>query len=100
MSRQAAEVGLPESEYLTVPEIARILRRNRKTIYGWIEIPWNRGSGRSFRRARTLLDPLADVPIEAVQTPRETTRSTAGILGGIENGMAGNRQTRPPENRL
>ena len=37
MSRQAAEVGLPESEYLTVPEIAKILRRNRKTVYGWIE---------------------------------------------------------------
>jgi hypothetical protein len=36
MSRQAAEVGRPESEYLTVPEIARILRRNRKTVYGWI----------------------------------------------------------------
>jgi hypothetical protein len=31
MSRQAAaEVGPPESEYLTVPEIAKILRRNRK----------------------------------------------------------------------
>jgi predicted DNA-binding transcriptional regulator AlpA len=37
MSRQAAEVGPPESEYLTVPEIAKILRRNRKTVYGWIE---------------------------------------------------------------
>ena len=37
MSRQAAaEVGPPESEYLTVPEIAKILRRNRKTVYGWI----------------------------------------------------------------
>jgi hypothetical protein len=32
MSRQAAEVGLPESEYLTVPEIAKILLRNRKTV--------------------------------------------------------------------
>jgi hypothetical protein len=36
MSRQTAEVGLAESEYLTVPEIAKILRRNRKTVYGWI----------------------------------------------------------------
>ena len=37
MSRQAAEVGPPESEYLTVPKIAKILRRKRKTVYGWIE---------------------------------------------------------------
>src|ERR1700734_3915544 len=37
MSRQAAEVGPPESEYMTVPEIAKILRRNRKTVYDWIE---------------------------------------------------------------
>jgi hypothetical protein len=47
MSRQAAEVGPPESEYLTVPEIAKILRRNRKTVYGWIEsgeIGGNRGA--------------------------------------------------------
>jgi hypothetical protein len=36
MSRLAAEVGPPESDYLTVPEIAKILRRNRKTVYGWI----------------------------------------------------------------
>jgi hypothetical protein len=36
MSRQPAEVGPPESEYLTVPQIAKILRRNRKTVYGRI----------------------------------------------------------------
>ena len=36
MSREAVEVGPQESEYLTVPEIAKILRRNRKTVYGWI----------------------------------------------------------------
>ena len=36
MRRQAEELGPPESEYLTVPEIAKILRRNRKTVYGWI----------------------------------------------------------------
>jgi hypothetical protein len=30
MSRQAAEVGPPESEYLTVPEMAKILRSRRR----------------------------------------------------------------------
>jgi hypothetical protein len=83
MSRQAAEVGPPESEYLTVPETAKILRRNRKTVYGWIVAGGNQGSGRPLRCAGTLFDPLADVPIEAVQTPHKTTRYTAGILGGI-----------------
>jgi hypothetical protein len=83
MSRQAAEVGPPESEYLTVPEIAKILRRDRKTVYGWIESGGIGEADGLFVVPRTLLDPLADVPNEAVQTPYEATRSTAGILGGI-----------------
>jgi hypothetical protein len=83
MSRQAAEVGPLDSEYLTVPEIAKILRRNRKTVYGWIESRGDWGSGRPFRRAGTLLDSLADIPNKAVQAAYEATRSTAGILGGI-----------------
>ena len=36
MSRQEAETGSPASEYLTVPELAKMVRRNRKTVYGWI----------------------------------------------------------------
>ena len=83
MSRQAAEVGPPESEYLTVPEIAKILRRNRKTVYGWIVSGGIGEVDGLFVVQGRYLDPLVDVPIEAVQTPRETTRSTAGILGGI-----------------
>jgi len=30
MSRQEAETGSPASEYLTVPELAKMVRRNRK----------------------------------------------------------------------
>ena len=83
MSRQAAGVGPPESEYLTVPEIAKILRRNRKTVYGWI-VSGGIGEvdGLFVVRGR-YFDPLADVPNEAVQTPHKTTRYTADILGGI-----------------
>jgi len=36
MSRQEAEAGSAASEYLTVPELAKMVRRNRKTVYGWI----------------------------------------------------------------
>jgi hypothetical protein len=36
MSRQEAETGSPASEYLTVPELAKMVRRNRKTVYAWI----------------------------------------------------------------
>jgi hypothetical protein len=36
MSRQEGESGSASSEYLTVPELAKIVRRNRKTVYGWI----------------------------------------------------------------
>ena len=33
---QEAETGSAASEYLTVPELAKMVRRNRKTVYGWI----------------------------------------------------------------
>ena len=36
MSRHEGETGTPSSEYLTVPELATMVRRNRKTVYGWI----------------------------------------------------------------
>src|ERR1700685_682172 len=36
MSRQEAQPDSPASEYLTVPELAKMVRRNRKTVYGWI----------------------------------------------------------------
>jgi hypothetical protein len=36
MSRPEAETGSAASEYLTVPELAKMVRRNRKTVYGWI----------------------------------------------------------------
>src|ERR1700724_597537 len=36
MSRHEGENGSASSESLTVPELAKIVRRNRKTVYGWI----------------------------------------------------------------
>jgi hypothetical protein len=36
MSRQEAQTGSATSEYSTVPELAKTIRRNRKTVYGWI----------------------------------------------------------------
>jgi hypothetical protein len=100
MSRRAAEVGPPETEYLTVPEIAKILRRNRKTVYGWIVsggigevdglfvvqgrylIHWPTFRSRQFKPRLKLRGQLPEYSEES------------------QNGMAGNGQTRPPENRL
>jgi len=36
MSRQEAETGPAASEDLTVLELAKMVRRNRKAVYGWI----------------------------------------------------------------
>jgi hypothetical protein len=36
MGRQEAEARSADREYLTVPELAKMVRRNRKTVYGWI----------------------------------------------------------------
>ena len=36
MSREDAESGSAPNECLTVPEPAKMVRRNRKTVYGWI----------------------------------------------------------------
>ena len=36
MSRQEADTQSAAHEYLTVPELAKMVRRNRKTVYGWI----------------------------------------------------------------
>src|ERR1700730_17693118 len=36
MRRRDVETGSAAGEYLTVPELAKMVRRNRKTVYGWI----------------------------------------------------------------
>ena len=36
MSREDAESRSAPNEYRIVPELAKMVRRNRKTVYGWI----------------------------------------------------------------
>ena len=100
MSRQAAEVGLPESEYLTVPEIAKILRRNRKTVYGWIE---SGGIGEVDGLFVVQGRYLIHWPTFRTRPFKPRVKLRGQLLEHSEesqNGMAGNGQTRPPENRL
>ena len=100
MSGQAAEVGLLESEYLTVPEIAKILRRNRKTVYGWIESGGiGEVDGLFVVQGRYLIHWPT---FRAKQfKPREKLRGQVPDFSEVaENGVARNGQTRPPENRL
>ena len=82
MSRQAAEVGPPESEYLTVPEIAKILRRNRKTVYGWIESGGiGEVDGLFVVQGRYLIH-WPTFREKAIQTSSKTTRPGSRFLGG------------------
>jgi hypothetical protein len=80
MSRQEGETGPALSEYLTVPELAKMVRRNRKTVYGWIST--GEIGERSFCGPRAFSDPLADVPCEAVQASRKTPRPGSRSFGG------------------
>jgi hypothetical protein len=100
MSRQEAETGTAASEYLTVPELAKMVRRNRKTVYGWIAtgeigeadglfvvqgrflIHWPTFRAKQFKPREKIRGQVPDFPEE------------------VENGVARNGQTRPPENRL
>ena len=100
MSRQEGDTGSVSSEYLTVPELAKMVRRNRKTVYGWIAtgeigeadglfvvqgrflIHWPTFRTRQFKPRVKLRGQLPEYSEES------------------QNGMAGNGQTRPPENRL
>jgi hypothetical protein len=100
MSRQEAETGPTASEYLTVPELAKMVRRSRKTVYGWIAtgeigeadglfvvqgrflIHWPTFRAKQFKPLQKLRGQVPDFSEET------------------ENGVARNGQTRPPENRL
>jgi hypothetical protein len=100
MSRQEGDTGSVSSQYLTVPELAKMVRRNRKTVYGWIAtgeigeadglfvvqgrflIHWPTFRAKQFKTREKLRGQIPDFPEEA------------------ENGVARNGQTRPPENRL
>ena len=100
MSRQEAETGSPASEYLTVPELAKMVRRNRKTVYGWIatgEI--GEADGLFVVQGRFLIHWPT---FRAKQfKPREKLRGQVPDFPEVaENGVARNGQTRPPENRL
>jgi hypothetical protein len=87
-------------EYLTVPELAKILKRNRKTVYGWIEtneigaddglfivqgrylIHWPTFRAKQFKPRESLRG----------QLPRSTEES--------DHGLAGNGPTRPLADRV
>ena len=100
MSRQEAENGSASSEYLTVPELAKIVRRNRKTVYAWIatrEI--DEADGLFVVHGRFLIHWPT---FRAKQfKPREKLRGQVPDLSEeTEDGVARNGQTRPPENQL
>jgi helix-turn-helix protein len=100
MNRQGAEAGSLASEYLTVPELAKMVRRNRKTVYGWIAtgeigeadglfvvqgrflIHWQTFRAKQFKPREKLRGQVLDFSEEA------------------ENGVARNGQTRSITDRV
>jgi hypothetical protein len=100
MSRQETEAGTAASEYLTVPELAKMVRRNRKTVYGWIAtgeigevdglfvvhgrflIHWPTFRTKQFKPLEKLRGQVPDFSEET------------------ENGVARNGQTRPITDRV
>lgn len=100
MSREDAESGSASNEYLTVPELAKMVRRNRKTVYGWIatgEI--GEADGLFVVQGRYLIH----WPTFRTRRfkPRAKLRGQLPVYSEEgENGVARNGQTRAPENRL
>jgi hypothetical protein len=82
MSRQEGDTGSVSSEYLTVPELAKVVRRNRKTVYGWIATGEIGEADGLFVVQGRFSDPLADVPCETVQASRKTSRPGSRLPGG------------------
>jgi hypothetical protein len=100
MSRQEAEGSSAESEYLTVPELAKMVRRNRKTVYGWIatgEI--GEADGLFVVQGRFLIHWPT---FRAKQfRPREKLRGQVPDFSEeTENGVARNGQTRSITDRV
>src|SRR6266481_5050527 len=100
MSRQEGETESASSEYLTVPELAKMVRRNRKTVYGWIAtgeigeadglfvvqgrflIHWSTFRARQFKPRERLRGQLPDYDEE------------------VTNGLVGKGPTRPAASRV
>src|SRR5437667_8400716 len=100
MSRQEGETESASSEYLTVPELAKMVRRNRKTVYGWIatgEI--GEADGLFVVQGRFLIH-WPTFRTKQFKTREKLRGQVPDLSEETENGVARNGQTRPPENRL
>jgi hypothetical protein len=100
MSQEKTEGRISPDEYLTVPELARILKRNRKTVYGWIETgEINAEDGLFIVQGRYLIHWPT---FRAKQfKPRERLRGQLPHYPeAAENGVAGNGQTRSSADRV
>jgi hypothetical protein len=100
MSRQAAEVGLPENEYLTVPEVAKILRRNRKTVYGWIESGGIGEADRLFVVQGRYLIHWPTFRTSQFKPGMKVRGQLPEYSEESQNGMTGNGQTRSITDRV
>jgi len=100
MSREDAESGSAPNEYLTVPELAKMVRRNRKTVYGWIATGEIGESDGLFVVQGHFL--IHWPTFRAKQfNPREKLRGQVRDFSEeAENGMARNGQTRPITDRI
>jgi hypothetical protein len=100
MRKEEFRPPIAVDEYLTVPELAKILKRHRKTVYGWIETN-DIGSedGLFVVQGRYLIH----WPTFRAKRfkPREILRGQLPLAAEeSENGVGGNGQTSPTADRV
>jgi hypothetical protein len=100
MSRQEGETRSASSEYLTIPELAKMVRRNRKTVYGWIatgEI--GEADGLFVVQGRFLIH-WPTFREKQFKSPEKLRGQVPDFSEETENGVARNGQTRSITDRV
>ena len=100
MSKEEADTGSEASEYLTVPELAKMVRRDRKTVYGWIATGEIGETDGLFVVQRRFLIHWPTFRAKQFKSREKLRGQVPDFSEEAENGVARNRQTRPPESRL
>lgn len=75
-----AWLRLPDGEYLTIPEAARLAKVSKRTVYNWI----NRGTLQAARNAGGSLRVLARTVINIEELPLQPTSSLREAVARVE----------------
>jgi hypothetical protein len=100
MNSQEDETGSAASGYLTVPELAKMVRRNRKTVYGWIATGGiGEADGLFVVHGRFLIH-WPTFRTKQFKTREKLRGQVPDFSEETENGLARNRQARSIADRV